>query len=354
MKPTNLNKGFFTRKDYELHSQGKQLLDGKISDQGKEALEGLLEGEFSTQKLLELESVLWKPTFYDRYRTTIQFSTTLLLGILLGIGGILFFGDIKKEPLSRELPLNQSDESSAVPLVERTRDISTTISSKGIHTQMEGPIEKKEIEQEIQGEIKYSELPTKGIPMLVPVGRPNEVKLKVSTIQVPLFYVGQYKWVDYEKLYPEQYKEIELSGTEAIFENKFKVRVENGYTPIQRTSYRTKVGVAMYYLEKGKMEGALKEMKRLLTDRPDDVNLNFYSGILTYQKGDYESALEFFKNVKSAYPPLFEQEALWYEGLCLKELGRTESALKIFREVQLYDGFYSIDASKEINKLEGK
>lgn len=354
MKPTNLNKGLFSRSDYEFHSQGKHLLDDKISEQGKEALEGLLEGEFSTQELMKMESELWKPTFYQKYRMSIQFSTTLLLGILLGVGGILLLRDKSDEPISKELPLNQSDESSAAPLIEKLREVSPTISTKGIHTQMEGPIEKKEIEPEIKGEIKYSELPTKGIPMLVPVGRPNEVKLKVSTIQVPLFYVGQYKWVDYEKLYPEQYKEIELSGTEAIFENKFKVRVENGYTPIQRIRYKTQVGVAMYYLEKGKMEGALMEMKRLLTERPEDVNLNFYSGILTYKKGDYESALVYFKNVKSAYPPLFEQEALWYEGLCLKELGRMDAALKIFKEVQSYDGYYSLDASVEINKLEGK
>lgn len=352
MKPTNLNKGLFTRKDFELHSHGKQKLNERLSDHGKEALDGLIAGGFTVKDLEEIEHELWKPTFYQKYASTIQLSITLIIGILLGVGGILLINPRGNDKATEQIPLNQSDESFATPLIEKRRELTSKMPTKGFQIQIEGKMEKKEIIQEKEREAIISQLPTKGVPMIVPLGKPKEVKLKVSTIQVPLFYVGQYKWVDYEKLFPDQYEEKELSGTEAIFENKFKVRVENGYTPFQKKSYRNRVEVATYYLEKGKIEQALKEMKRGLNEMPEDVNLNFYSGIISFQKEDYKSALEYFRNVKGSYPPLFEQEALWYEGLCLKEIGEIESALRIFKEIQSYDGFYSRDAEEEIKKIE--
>jgi tetratricopeptide (TPR) repeat protein len=158
--------------------------------------------------------------------------------------------------------------------------------------------------------------------------------------------------VDYEKLFPEQYRENRLSGTEALFENKYPIREESNYYPMNKPSYRAKVSWATSYLEKRKYPQALKEMKQLLNLMPEDVNLNFYSGILEFQIGEFDSALKRFELTKTIYPPLFYQEAAWYQALCLKELGRNEEAKQRLVEIVSMDGFYSQDAAKELEEMD--
>jgi hypothetical protein len=354
MEPTNLNKGLFSRKDWEAYLKGDKKLQGNLSDAGKEALEGLTTGQFSAAELHRLENQLWKKSFYQRHEGLIKFMVPLILGVILGGGVFVLLSPIERMEEIAPLNLDHTDESTAVPPIERSRDAVIVTEPLSIKVQIEGSVEKKTVFEEKVPEPSFSQLPIKGIQMISPVGKPKEVKLKFSTIQVPLFYVGQYKWVDYEKLFPEQYRENRLSGTEALFENKYPIREESNYYPMTKPSYKAKVAWAISYLEKGKYPQALKEMRHLLNAMPEDVNLNFYTGILEFQLGEFELALKHFELTKTIYPPLFNQEAAWYQALCLKELRRKEEAKQRLVEIQDMEGFYSQDAAKELEELDAK
>jgi hypothetical protein len=354
MEPTNLNKGLFSRKDWEAYLQGDDTLQGNLSDGGKEALDGLTGGQFSASELQRFENQLWKKSFYQRYEGLIKFMVPMVLGVILG-GSIflLISTQERKEELAPVL-FDHTEESTAILPAERTQEVVIASETPTIKVQIEGNVEKQTVFEEKATEPSFSQLPIKGIQMISPVGKPKEVKLKFSTIQVPLFYVGQYKWVDYEKLFPEKYRENRLSGTEALFENKYPIREESNYYPMTKPSYKAKVAWATSYLEKGKYPQALKEMRQLLNSMPEDVNLNFYTGILEFQVGQFEEALKCFESTKSIYPPLFNQEAAWYQALCLKELGRKEEAKQRFTEIFDMEGFYSQDAAKALEELDTK
>ena len=354
MEPTNLNKGLFSRKDWEAYLKGEKKLQDNLSEAGKDALEGLTAGQFSAAELQSLENQLWKKSFYQRHEGLIKFIVPMTLGVILGGSVFVLLSPKERKEEVTPILLDQTDESNAVPPVERTRDVVVVRKPPSIKVQIEGSVEKQTVFDEKVPEPSFSQLPIKGIQMISPVGKPKEVKLKFSSIQVPLFYVGQYKWVDYEKLFPEQYRENRLSGTEALFENKYPIREESNYYPMTKPSYKAKVAWAISYLEKGKYPQALKEMRQLLNAMPEDVNLNFYTGILEFQLGEFELALKHFELTKTIYPPLFSQEAAWYQALCLKELGRKEEAKQRLVEIQDMEGFYSQDAVKELQELDAK
>jgi len=354
MEPTNLNKGLFSRKDWEAYLKGDKKFQGNLSNAGKEALEGLAAGNFSSFELQGFENQLWKKSFYQRYEGLLKFMVPLVLGVILGGSFFLLFSPNERKEEITPLLLDKTNESTTVPPVERSRDVVVATESPTIKVQIEGIVEKKTVFEEKVPEPSFSQLPIKGIQMISPVGKPREVKLKFSTIQVPLFYVGQYKWVDYEKLFPEQYRENRLSGTEALFENKYPIREESNYYPMTKPSYKSKVSWATSYLEKGKYPQALREMRQLLNSMPEDVNLIFYTGILEFQVGKFELALKHFELTKTIYPPLFNQEAAWYQALCLKELGRKEEAKQRLVEILDMEGFYSKDAAKELEEMNDK
>ena len=111
---------------------------------------------------------------------------------------------------------------------------------------------------------------------------------------------------------------------------------------------------ALTYFEKGEFQKSLGELNRTSIRLPNDLNIIFYQGLCLYHLEAYEPALKHFKRTQTLMEPGFNEEAKWYEGLCLEKTGNIERALEIYREVLDQNGFYSMRAAKRIVFLQSE
>ncbi len=130
-------------------------------------------------------------------------------------------------------------------------------------------------------------------------------------------------------IYINVYKKIEL-GFEYL---------KLGLESIDRSNkYELFFEIITYYMEFNMYDEALEIIEEY-SDPDDEPELKQFKGIILFNKGKYEEAVEELKNLESF-------DAIVTLGLCYQKLGKHEEAIELFKEI--LDTEYFIITSDEI------
>jgi hypothetical protein len=97
---------------------------------------------------------------------------------------------------------------------------------------------------------------------------------------------------------------------------------------------------------------ALKLFSEILAKDQRNIAGNFYSGTIHQQKGQYVDAIHSFTNVISQGDNLFVEQSEWYIGLCYLNRNEREKAIRQFKKIAEYSGYYQEQSKAILRKLE--
>lgn len=89
----------------------------------------------------------------------------------------------------------------------------------------------------------------------------------------------------------------------------------------------------------------------LLEDINDNLVADFYLGLAYVEIESYDKASESFTRILNEESNLFEEQAEWYNALCILKLGNKEEAKDIFLEITEGSSLYKRDAVKILKAL---
>lgn len=111
-----------------------------------------------------------------------------------------------------------------------------------------------------------------------------------------------------------------------------------------QTNYLDYMAACLDDLSRGYHSRCRESLLAVLAIRPDDVNAQFYLALATYRMGLYSEAEVFFRRVGQNEVGLFDEDAKYYQALCLWHGGDREAARKLLAEVIQGGGFYVAQA----------
>lgn len=101
---------------------------------------------------------------------------------------------------------------------------------------------------------------------------------------------------------------------------------------------------ALAGIANGQDRRALDDLYFLLDQYPGDVNAQFYAGLACFRLGLYMRAQRFFHSASTHAVDSFNEEAAWYEALCLEQVAGPEAAAPAFTRIARSGGFYAEQA----------
>jgi len=107
-------------------------------------------------------------------------------------------------------------------------------------------------------------------------------------------------------------------------------------------------------LEKGLMLFENDEYRESITyfeQLPQSVTALYYSGVAHMEINEYNIAIFKFDQVISDDLNIFYDQALWYKGLSLLKLQKSDEAESIFRKISTSDSYYSQKATKLVDNM---
>lgn len=129
-------------------------------------------------------------------------------------------------------------------------------------------------------------------------------------------------------------------------------------TPSAITTFRSAVPDISSRLETGfeqynnaDFDGALTTFRTVLELEGDNPVARFYSGASHQSLNDYKSAIGDYHQVIQHNDNIFVEQAEWYMGLCLVQLGDLEKASGVMEAIVTRRGFYERKASVLLKKL---
>lgn len=168
-----------------------------------------------------------------------------------------------------------------------------------------------------------------------------------------ILFVHDYKIVDYTLLRREDWSGFEpASGIDAKYEDK-KAKEEDKNRVVQEQqsiSYLTFIDQSISAFDKGLYRLSEEKFSVVLGQYPDDVNALFYGGLSSFQLGNYNQAISWFKAVLSQPLSTFDEEAEYYLAMTLKANRNYKEANEMFRSIQAKKGFYAEKAASEITE----
>ncbi|MFH2143324.1 MAG: tetratricopeptide repeat protein [Bacteroidota bacterium] len=96
---------------------------------------------------------------------------------------------------------------------------------------------------------------------------------------------------------------------------------------------------------------ALIDFHIILNQFPDDLNAFFYGGLCYYNLGKFDKALKYLEKAAKHPVNTFDQEAEWYMALTYLKIPDINKAKDLFLSIIEKGGFYTINATKEYEKL---
>lgn len=101
---------------------------------------------------------------------------------------------------------------------------------------------------------------------------------------------------------------------------------------------------ALAGIANGQERRALDDLYFLLDQYPGDVNAQFYAGLACFRLGLYPRAQRFFHSASTHAVDSFNEEAAWYEALCLEQVAGKAAAAPAFTRIARSGGFYAEQA----------
>lgn len=170
-----------------------------------------------------------------------------------------------------------------------------------------------------------------------------------------IIYLHDLKIINYapmlSRLHPD--KKWFANGTDSRFENEYDKQNNPGRfkEDIREVSYVEYLDETMYLFNIQDYTEAKERFRHILAYHTEDLNAYFYSGLINYYSGNYEEALELFIRVKEDKITVFDEEAEWYEALCLEKLEHQHDCKELLHTIKQRNGFYAQRAAEKLNAL---
>jgi tetratricopeptide (TPR) repeat protein len=170
-----------------------------------------------------------------------------------------------------------------------------------------------------------------------------------------IVYIHDLKTVDYSGVYTSGIK-IFLHNMEGVpaqygsVEDKINAKIED--FKLEFIPYREFLGSALKKFVENNYKTALKDLRIILSQYPNDLNSDFYSGLCYYNLGKWKKAIQCFTNAKNHKINVFRQEASWYLAISLIKNGEDKKAIELFFEIEKNKGFYAARASEILKKIQ--
>lgn len=168
-----------------------------------------------------------------------------------------------------------------------------------------------------------------------------------------ILFIHEYKIVDYTLLRREDWSGFEpATGIDAKYEDK-KAKEDDrklASQDNQSISYLKFIDQSITAFDKGSYRLSEEKFSVILGQYPDDVNALFYGGLSSYQLGNYDQAIVWFKFILQQSISTFHEEAEYYLAMSYKASKDYKSANDFFKSIQAKGGFYSAKAKEEITE----
>jgi tetratricopeptide (TPR) repeat protein len=109
---------------------------------------------------------------------------------------------------------------------------------------------------------------------------------------------------------------------------------------------------ALHNIDIGNYHDAIAQLKSTPLAERDGYSVNFYSGVVYQELGEYSSAINSFTEVVRHGDNLLVEQSEWYIGLCYLRTDEREKALAQFRTIVSRKGFYGEQSRKLLKQLE--
>lgn len=200
--------------------------------------------------------------------------------------------------------------------------------------------------------------PLVSIAGYVDAGLSGRTRYEPELIQLPepaqaedavvIKHIQNYKVVDYGSMRHNTWPpfDIEYLGTPAMYENPENINTHASEVnkALPYISYMKQCIESFY---KGNYNRCLGHFSVVLEQYPDDANAQFYGGMCYFKKGEFAKAIASFDKSLANTTKTFTEEAMFYKGMSLKNLGKSKEACVVFKKIMEGSSFYRHDARKE-------
>ncbi len=163
-------------------------------------------------------------------------------------------------------------------------------------------------------------------------------------------YLWDFKLVDYRTIRSKgkiETKQLDLTGTSANKESKELGEDE----PVWRNvdiPYYDYIDKSMYLMNRNEIKKALARFEVILNTYPDDVNAQFYCGFAYFNLENFSKSKTYLLSVLDNEIANFNEEAIWYLGLCFEKNGEKMKAKEIFESIANSKSHYVEQATKKL------
>jgi TolA-binding protein len=175
--------------------------------------------------------------------------------------------------------------------------------------------------------------------------RPISIKRRGKEI-----YLQDFKLLDYSIIRKQsaiQSEQLIPQGTRANMESNDQTYPSVEIWREENVPYMDYLDKSMYFLKMGSFKNALNRFETILQKYPEDLNAQFYSAFAYYSLGQFNLASTFFvQSIQNSYIN-FDEESLWYCGLCLEKLNDPK-ATEIFKTIANSTSYYAIYATEKL------
>jgi hypothetical protein len=97
---------------------------------------------------------------------------------------------------------------------------------------------------------------------------------------------------------------------------------------------------------------ALEQFGNILAKDGQSAIGNFYTAAIYQQKGQFDTAIQYYTNVINQHDNLFVEQSEWYIGLCYLNRNEKEKAIRQFKKIAWKGGYYQQKSNEILKKLE--
>ena len=139
-----------------------------------------------------------------------------------------------------------------------------------------------------------------------------------------------------------------VSSNDALYAANYPVMLNKITNNTRGEASEDSLSIAMTNFDRGDYDEALPIFDAFLGRKPQ---LKMYLGVIDYENGDYQKALEYWTEISEDEQHIFRNEALWYSAHANYHLGNTEDSIEILKKLSKYLNNHQRSAIDMLSKL---
>jgi hypothetical protein len=148
-----------------------------------------------------------------------------------------------------------------------------------------------------------------------------------------------------------QKKTTELKSVSPRYENRDAAKSADAPAVERRElTYDEALELALVEYDNKNYDKALDKLNFIANSKPNDLNVEFYSGMSNYNMSNFSEALKDLEPITKDKNGVFNEEAYFYTALCYYKTGKTQKGINMLNEIANAGGFYANDARSFIEK----